>query len=176
MISDDSVQTEGVQSMLKVCIEELLGKEEGVYLMHNVLCILYKKAAGMENAKTAVLLLLEQFTKEEFFGKQVVEEFITEWLQPLFSKDTSFKTRKYLLPCLLAISKHLTKDQVLKEVFSIFKKCCQPSEIWGLRKLCLQLAPELIAVVNDTEAFKFILDFLKSSIVFNTGSVSEEDD
>jgi hypothetical protein len=43
MISDDSVQSEGVNCMVKVCKEEMLGKEEGVYLMHNVLCILYKK-------------------------------------------------------------------------------------------------------------------------------------
>ena len=55
MISDDSVQVEGVQCMLKVCKEELLGAEEGVYLMHNVLCILYKKAVTLENAKIAIL-------------------------------------------------------------------------------------------------------------------------
>lgn len=83
----------------------------------------------------------------------------------LFGKDTSFKTRKYLLPCLLAISKHLNRNVVLKEVFSIFKKCCMPGELWSLRKICLQLAPELIAVLDDTEALKFILDFLKISLM-----------
>lgn len=64
--------------MLKVCKEELLGAEEGVYLMHNVLCILYKKAVALENAKIAVLILLEQFTKEGLFLKQVVDEFVGE--------------------------------------------------------------------------------------------------
>ena len=78
MISDNSVQVEGVQCMMKVCKEELLGPEEGVYLMHNVLCILYKKAATLENAKIAVLILLEQFTKENLFFKQVVDEFVGE--------------------------------------------------------------------------------------------------
>jgi len=40
-----------------------------------------------------------------------------------------------------------------------------PDELWSLRKLCLQLAPELIAFLDDTEAFKFILDFLKVSLL-----------
>ncbi len=79
-----------------------------------------------------------------------------------------------MLPCLLAISKHLNKNVILKEVFSIFKKCCMPGEIWGLRKLCLQLAPELIAVLDDTEALKFILDFLKISIM-RPKDLEEED-
>lgn len=40
-----------------------------------------------------------------------------------------------------------------------------PGELWSLRKICLQLAPELIAVLDDTEALKFILDFLKISLM-----------
>lgn len=92
----------------------------------------------------------------------------------MFGKETSFKTRKHLLPCLMAISKHLSKNVVLKEVYSIFKKCCVPDELWSLRKLCLQLAPELIANLDDTEALKFILDFLKVSLL-RPGDQEDED-
>lgn len=52
-------------------------------------------------------------------------------------------------------------------MFPIFKQCCHPQEVWGLRRLCLQLAPELVEFLDpakDTEALKFILDFLQVSL------------
>ena len=77
---------------------------------------------------------------------------------------------------IIFICKHLNRNVILKEVFSIFKKCCMPGEIWGLRKLCLQLAPELIAFLDDTEALKFILDFLKMSLLRPNDQSAEEED
>ena len=44
MISDEAVQQAGVEALLKVFKEDLLGKEDGMFLMQNVLQILFKKA------------------------------------------------------------------------------------------------------------------------------------
>jgi hypothetical protein len=52
----------------------------------------------------------------------------------------------------------------LKQVFSFYKELCGLQEVWPLRKLCLELAPEMIALIFNMDAFMFILDFLKSSI------------
>lgn len=40
------------------------------------------------------------------------------------------------------------------------------SEVWGLRRLCLELAPDMINLLlpTDFEAFKLILDFLALSL------------
>jgi|LauGreDrversion4_2_1035121.scaffolds.fasta_scaffold176455_1 hypothetical protein len=49
------------------------------------------------------------------------------------------------------------------------------SEVWGLRRLCLELAPEMInlLVTTDIEAFKLILDFLAFSLAKQPDSSSQ---
>jgi hypothetical protein len=54
--------------MLKVMKEEILPKEDGCFLMGNVLQILYKKCEGLESAQVGALMLLEAFVKEGLFG------------------------------------------------------------------------------------------------------------
>ncbi len=66
--------------MLTVCNEQLIPREDGVFLIHNVLSILMKKASMLENAKAAALLMMEAFTKEGFFGKDIVDNFMSEHL------------------------------------------------------------------------------------------------
>lgn len=39
-----------------------------------------KKASMLENAKAAALLMMEAFTKEGFFGKDIVDNFMSEHL------------------------------------------------------------------------------------------------
>jgi hypothetical protein len=53
---------------------------------------------------------------------------------------------------------------VLKQVFSFYKELCGPQEVWPLRKLCLELAPDMIALISSMDAFMFILDFLQTSL------------
>ena len=36
--------------------------------------------------------------------------------------------------------------------------------MWPLRKLCLEVAPDMIALLSDMDAFLFILNFLKLSL------------
>jgi hypothetical protein len=49
----------------------------------------------------------------------------------------------------------------------VYRNYTNKEEVWGLRRLCLQLAPEMIEVLDatkDVEAIKFILDFLMTSL------------
>lgn len=109
MISDESVQMEGIKALLTVCQEEIINKEDSVFLVHNVLSILFKKASVLDNAKVGALMLLETFSKEGLFGKEVAEAFMEDGLKQCVN-DKVFKIRKPLISCLIAVSKHISKD------------------------------------------------------------------
>ena len=64
--------------MLKVCKEVIMPREDGCFLMTNVLQILYKKCEGIESAKTGALMLLETFVKEGLFDQEQVLQFMVE--------------------------------------------------------------------------------------------------
>lgn len=83
--------------------------EDAVFLTHNVLQILFKKADVLENARVGALMLLEQFTKEGFFGKEEVDLFMKDNLQACL-QDGTFKTKRPLLQTLITIGKHLSKE------------------------------------------------------------------
>jgi len=63
-----------------MCNEQLILNEDAVFLIHNVLSILLKKASMLENAKVGALLMMEAFTKEGYFGKDIVDNFMSEHL------------------------------------------------------------------------------------------------
>lgn len=48
-----------------------------------------------------------------------------------------FKIKKFLLPALLAASKHIPYDLFLQDVYSLFMKFTK-DDIWGVRKVCLE--------------------------------------
>jgi len=62
---------------LKIFKEDLLGKDDGLFLMQNVLQILFKKATDLDTAKCGGLMLLEGFSKEDIFGKEVIDAFVS---------------------------------------------------------------------------------------------------
>ena len=52
-------------------------------------------------------------------------------------------------------------------MFYVYKQFTHKDEVWGLRRLCLQVAPEMIGALDgaqDVEAIKYILDFLNESL------------
>ncbi len=93
--------------MVKVCKDDILPREDGCFLMHNVAQILFKKCDQLENPKVGVLMLLETFVKEDFFGKEVCIDFVQNKLE-FFAEDKLFKIRRPLLKCLISMSKHLS--------------------------------------------------------------------
>jgi hypothetical protein len=96
MISDESVQTEGIKCLITVCKDEIMNKDDAVFLSQNVLSILFKKASVLDNSKVGALMLLESFTKEGYFGKESVDSFIEEHLS-MCVEDQSFKVKRPLL-------------------------------------------------------------------------------
>lgn len=133
--------------------------------MQNVLQILFRKADSMDNAKVGALMMLEAFVKEGYFEKEVVDGFVKDYLHG-FMEATMFKIKRPLLQCLITISKHLSKEQISQKVFTIYKKFSHGQEVWGLRRLCIQVAPEMVELLDstDVDAIKFILDFLAVSL------------
>ena len=68
MISDESVQTEGIKALSTVCKEHIMDQDDAIFLTQNVLSILFKKAQVLENSKVGALMLLEAFVKDSYFG------------------------------------------------------------------------------------------------------------
>ena len=111
MLSDETVQQEGVKALVTVAKADLMHAESMQFLMANVLSILYKKSKEVENAKVGALLLLEAFVREEIFGKDKCEEFIRDQLDSFLAQKL-YKIKRPLLQCLVTISKHLDRDPV----------------------------------------------------------------
>ena len=106
MTSDDQVQNEGVLALHKIS-EEYLPRDEAVFLVFNVVQLLTKKADQIDNAKIAVLMLVEKFAKEQgYFGEKECIIFLRNSFD-LFMEGAMFKIKKQMLPCLLAIAKHI---------------------------------------------------------------------
>ena len=60
-----------------------------------------------------------------------------------------FKTKKYLLPAYLACGPHLGSDN-LDEVYNLFMSFCS-DEIWGVRKVAIERAPEMIRMLKEDD-------------------------
>ena len=61
-----------------------------------------------------------------------------------------FKIKKFLLPALISISKHLDHNVFLDKVYNTFKNF-NSDDIWGVRKVCIEHMPDLIKYINATE-------------------------
>ena len=105
MTSEDQVQHEGVQALHTISVE-YLPRDEATFLVFNVVQLLIKKSDQIENAKIAVLMLIEKFAESDFFEKKECMHFL-EASVDRFLDGAMFKIKKQMLPCLLAIAKHV---------------------------------------------------------------------
>ena len=64
-----------------------------------------------------------------------------------------FKIKKFLLPALIAISKHLNYDVFLEKVYGTFKTF-NADEIWGVRKVCIENVANLMKYLKNDEIEK----------------------
>ena len=163
MTSDDQVQNEGVQALFKIS-EEYLPRDEAVFLVFNVVQLLTKKADQIDNAKIAVLMLVEKFAKEDYFGAKECMVFLQSIFQP-FLEGALFKTKKQILPCLLAISKHVDYSVFKSKVLATYMQFSSDS-IWGVRRVAIELLPQVLGLIKDTETEALLagLDFLKQTL------------
>lgn len=105
MTSDDQVQAEGVQALLKVS-KDFIPKDDAIFLVFNVVQLLVKKSNQIENAKIAVLLIMEQFASIDYFTEKECMLFINIHY-PVLLEAALFKVKKYMIPCMLAMTKHI---------------------------------------------------------------------
>lgn len=70
-----------------------------------------------------------------------------------------------MLPCLLALAKHIDYEVFQNKVLATYMNFASDS-IWGVRRVCIELLPDFLEKINDTETEQLIagLDFLKRSL------------
>ena len=68
--------------------------------------------------------------------------------------DALFKIKKFLLPALIAISKHLDYETFIEKVYGTFREF-NTDEIWGTRKVCIEKLANLIKHIKCHEIEKF---------------------
>jgi len=127
----------------------------------NIVQILISKCDKQENAKIAVLILMQHFSEGDLFKQQECAAFLEEHM-PLLCSNMLFKIKKYLIPCLIAITKHIPYAQFIESVYSVFEQFCK-DEIWGVRKVCVENLQKMITLlkVSEIERMHECLDFLQ---------------
>jgi hypothetical protein len=76
-----------------------------------------------------------------------------------------FKIKKFLLPTLIAASKHLSYDKFISIVYTTFMKFAH-DDIWGVRKVCLERLHDVVKKLEVKDAIKLrqCLEFLTISL------------
>ena len=163
MTSDDQVQNEGVQVLYKIS-EDFLPREEAIFLVFNVVQLLSKKADQIDNAKIAVLLLIEKFAKEDYFGKKECMVFLQSSFDS-FMDGALFKIKKQMIPSLLAIAKHIDYADFQQKVLATYMEFAA-DPIWGVRRVAIELLPQVLSLISDNQTDELIggLDFLQRSL------------
>ena len=89
-----------------------------------------------EGAKIVSLMIVQRFAQEDIFKEFQCCRFIDSHLATI-QKGMLFKIKKYLLPALIATSKHIPYERFIATVYTTFMKFTL-DEIWGVRKVCLE--------------------------------------
>ena len=77
-----------------------------------------------------------------------------------------FKIKKFLLPALISVSKHLDQFSFNNKVYLTFKTFSK-DDIWGVRKVCIEHMANLIKYLSYKETLKLneCFDFFKNCLV-----------
>ena len=95
-----------------------------------------------ERAKIAVLIIITKFASADMFEKEQCSHFLEKHLEEI-QHSMLFKIKKFLLPALIAIAKHLEYEVFLEQVYSTFTLFLK-DEIWGVRKACIENMANLL--------------------------------
>lgn len=163
MTSEDQVQTEGVKALHQISVD-YLPRDEATFLVFNVVQLLIKKSDQIENAKIAVLMLIEKFAEADFFEKKECMSFLENSMDT-FLDGALFKIKKQILPCILALAKHVDYTTFQHKIFSTYQKFARDS-IWGVRRVAIEFMPDVIKKLkpNETDRICKCLDALKLGI------------
>ena len=92
--------------------------------------------------------------------------FLDDFL-PEIQKGMLFKIKKFLIPCLLAISKLIPYERFIENVYSIFIKFTQ-DDIWGVKKVCVEKLQDFLKLIKPQEISK-----LQSCVLFLQASLND---
>lgn len=109
-------------------------------------------------------MLIEKFADTGYFGKKECMVFLTTSFTS-FMENALFKIKKRMLPCLLAIAKQIDYSDFKDKILSTYMEFSK-DPIWGVRRVAIELLPEMLAKIEHTETDNLIagLDFLKQSL------------
>lgn len=133
-------------------------------MVFNVVQLLTKKSDQIDNAKIAVLMLIEKFSTADYFTKKECMIFLSTSFAA-FMDGALFKIKKQMLPCLLAVSKHIDYEEFQSKVLATYMQFASDS-IWGVRRVCIELLPDFLEKIRESETDQLLqgLDFLKRSL------------
>ena len=100
----------------------------------------------------AVLIIVDKFANESIFEREECESFLNLYV-PQIKEGMLFKIKKFLLPALIACSKHIPYDAFIEKVYNEFKDFIN-DDIWGVRKVCIEHMADLIKHLKPTDIDK----------------------
>jgi len=117
-----------------------------------------------EKAKIAVMIIIEKFSQSDIFQKEECQLILESYVEDLKS-GMLFKIKKFLLPALIAMSKHLDQQTFVDKVYSEFIDF-KNDDVWGVRKVCIENTSELIKYIDhtDIEKLRECFMFFKKSL------------
>jgi hypothetical protein len=146
--SEEQVQSEGVEAMCKIS-KECLTLEESQNQIFEIVQIIMDEAEHNEGAKIAAMMIIERFAEINIFKEPECKKFLDLHLGEI-QKGMLFKIKKFLLPMLLASSKHLSYERFIVTVYSSFMKFSL-DDIWGVRKVCLERLHDLVKCIKASD-------------------------
>ena len=151
MNSEEQVQVEGVEALLKVSTD-YLSPDDAQFLVFNIVQIIMNKSDQSETAKIAVLLIVEKFSEANIFKEKQCLAFLNQYL-PELSKGMLFKIKKFLLPALISLSSHIPYETYINIIYPTFIKFSQ-DDIWGVRKVCVEKLQDIIKLIDFADKGK----------------------
>jgi hypothetical protein len=106
-----------------------------------------------ERAKVAVLLIIQKFAETGIFGKEECKDFMGTYLETI-TDDMLFRIKKYLLPALISMGRHLDYNQAISSVYTTFTQFTKDS-VWAVRKTAIEKLPEMVRLLKKDEVGKF---------------------
>lgn len=161
MLSEEPVQGEGVESLLKLC-NTYIPKPQSASLMMKVIQVIMDRIKLQseqketedikEKAKIAVLQIVQKFSEADIFLKEECTLFLDTFVDDL-KADMGFKIKRFLLPALISMTKHLDYDMFKSSVYPVFQTFVT-DEIWGTRKAAIDCTADIIHHLKPDESDK----------------------
>lgn len=171
MLSEEPVQVEGVEALLNLS-KQYIPKEQAQNLVLKVIQVIMDRISPQsehqemedvkEKAKIAILIIVQKFADADVFEKEQCQNFLDNHLEDI-QDGMLFKIKKFVMPALIAVSKHLTPDVFLEKVYKGTFQQFNNDEIWGVRKVCIENLASLMKFIpyDDVQRITECIEFFK---------------